>query len=113
MTDVHMRPPATLGSRAASVKTRARWWQWLSVPIAALAIVAAVAGIAGHETYARETANWAAQAVGQDYANVFAYLVLGALAIAAARGSPSTRLLFTSRGCSWCTSWSSGYPYTR
>jgi hypothetical protein len=62
-------------------------WLWLSVPIALLALAASLAGIMIHSVYAKETANWAGQAVGQDIANLFLYPVLAALAFLAARGS--------------------------
>lgn len=70
-------------------------WLWLSVPIVVLGLAAAAAGLLGRDTYARETANWAGQAVGQDIANVAAYVVLGVLALLAARGSVSAYLAWT------------------
>jgi hypothetical protein len=62
-------------------------WLWLSLPIALLAVAASLAGILIHSVYARETANWAGQAVGQDIANLFLYPALLAFAFLAARGS--------------------------
>lgn len=60
----------------------------LSVPIAVLAMVASLAGLLGDGTYAAETTSWAAQAVGQDVANVMvAYPALLVLAWLAHRGS--------------------------
>ena len=60
----------------------------LSVPVAALAMIASGAGVFVEATYARETSNWAAQARGQDVVNlVVAYPALLALAWVAARGS--------------------------
>jgi hypothetical protein len=70
-------------------------WLWLSLPIVVLALVASIAGIVGRDTYARETANWQGQAVGQDIANLVGYVILGALAIAAARGSMRAYLAWT------------------
>jgi hypothetical protein len=66
---------------------RSRWWISLSVPIALLATVASVAGIIHPDAYARESANWAGQAVGQDIANLIAYAALLVLAAMSARGS--------------------------
>jgi hypothetical protein len=63
------------------------WWLWLSVPIAALGVVASLSGIFVDSVYARETENFAAQGVGQDIANLIAYPVLLLLAWAASRGS--------------------------
>ena len=56
--------------------------------------VASVIGIAGSETYARATANWRGEAVGQDIANLLAYILLGIGIVAAvlalrARGEPA------------------------
>ncbi|HKY51042.1 MAG TPA: hypothetical protein VJP45_07285 [Candidatus Limnocylindria bacterium] len=63
------------------------WWLALAFPLAALALVASVAGIVTPAVYASETPNWAGQAVGQDIANVVAYAALVPLTLAAARGS--------------------------
>ena len=41
------------------ISTKATVWLWLSLPIVVLALAAAVIGIVGRGTYARETANWA------------------------------------------------------
>jgi hypothetical protein len=65
----------------------APWWLWLSVPIAVLAIAASLAGIFLDRLYAKETANWAAQGVGQDVANLVLFPALLLLGYAAARGS--------------------------
>jgi hypothetical protein len=60
----------------------------LSVPIAVLAMAASLAGVLSDRTYAAETANWAAQARGQDVANlVLAYPALLVAAWLAKRGS--------------------------
>jgi hypothetical protein len=70
------------------LQRRTPLWLWLSVPIAALAIAGSVVGIVfDHSIYSKETANWAAQSVGQDIANLVAFPALLALAFAAARGS--------------------------
>jgi hypothetical protein len=76
------RWPATTSLRAVRPG-----WLWLSLPIALLAVAASLAGILIHSIYARETANWAGQAVGQDIANLLLYPILLALAFLAARGS--------------------------
>jgi hypothetical protein len=60
---------------------------WFSLPIAAGALGAALLGIFSHSAYARETGNWAAQAVGQDVANLVAYCALILVAVLAARGA--------------------------
>jgi hypothetical protein len=60
---------------------------WFSLPIAVGALGAALLGIFSHSAYARETSNWAAQAVAQDVANLVAYSALILLAILGARGS--------------------------
>jgi hypothetical protein len=62
-------------------------WLWLSLPIALLALAASLAGILIDSVYAKETANWAGQAVGQDTANLFLYPALLGFAFLAARGS--------------------------
>jgi len=60
---------------------------WLSLPIAVLAIAGSAAGILVDSIYSKETANWAAQGVGQDITNLIAYPALLLLALAAGRGS--------------------------
>jgi hypothetical protein len=45
-------------------------WIWLSVFVALLAAAASAAGIFMKSVYARETASWAAQGVGQDIVNL-------------------------------------------
>ena len=70
------------------MRRRTSLWLWLSVPIAALAIVGSVVGIVfDHTIYSKATANWAAQSVGQDIANLVAFPTLLVLAFSAARGS--------------------------
>jgi hypothetical protein len=51
-------------------------WTGASVLVAALAAVASLCGLLLPGTYARETAVWAAQAVGQDAANLFVAAML-------------------------------------
>jgi hypothetical protein len=66
----------------------------LSFPLAAVLAIAALGGIALPDVYARETALWAAQGIGQDWANL---LVVVPLLIASAfftlRGSRVSGLL--------------------
>ena len=70
------------------MQRRTSLWLWLSFPIAALAIVGSVVGIVfDHAIYSKETANWAAQSVGQDIANLVAFPALLVFAFAAAHGS--------------------------
>ncbi len=46
---------------------RQRFSSWTPIPIALLAMIAAVCGIGIPAIYARETASWAAQGLGQDW----------------------------------------------
>lgn len=63
-------------------------WLWLSVLLAVLAFIGSLIGIVFEDAvYGQETPNWAAQAVGQDVANLIAFPVLVLLALAARRGS--------------------------
>ena len=66
---------------------RRPWWLWLSVPIGLLGVAGSLAGILLDRPYRDETDNWAAQAVGQDVANLVVLPALLVLAYAAARGS--------------------------
>lgn len=74
-------------SRGEAAMPETSWWLWLSAPIVVLALFSSLVGVFGRGTYARETANWSGQAVGQDIANLAAYVLLGVLAVATARGS--------------------------
>lgn len=49
----------------------ARIWLWSSVFAAVIMAWVSFLGISSPETYSQETANWAAQAIGQDYVNLF------------------------------------------
>jgi hypothetical protein len=62
--------------------------------MAVLALGSSIAGVASRTTYARETANWAGQAVGQDIANLVAYVTLVVVAYATARGSLRAHLVW-------------------
>ena len=67
---------------------------WVSLPLAALVAWSALGGILLPSTYARETASWAAQGMGQDWVNLL--LVTPTLAIGGARalrGSFRARLV--------------------
>ena len=67
---------------------------WVSLPLAALVAWSALGGIFLPSTYARETASWAAQGIGQDWVNLL--LVAPTLAIGgvrALRGSFRARLV--------------------
>jgi hypothetical protein len=67
---------------------RATGWLRLSIPIALLATIGSVLGLVFEDSiYGRETANWAAQSIGQDIANLFAFPAMLAAAFLAARGS--------------------------
>jgi hypothetical protein len=63
------------------------WWLWLSLPIGVLGVAGSLAGILLERPYREETDNWAAQAVGQDIANLVVLPALLAFAYAASRGS--------------------------
>ena len=56
-------------------------WLWLTAPIVALMAVASAAGVFVDSVYAKESASWAAQGVGQDIVNLI--LVCPALAVSA------------------------------
>ncbi len=79
--------PGTVRAPGAEPMARAPWWLWFSVPIVVLGSASSLAGIFVDRVYARETASWAAEAVGQDIANLLVLPVLLVLAYAAARGS--------------------------
>lgn len=71
-----------------SVNGPIRIWLRLSMFAAVLGTASSIIGIFFDDAvYGRETANWAAQAVGQDLANLVAFPALFAAAFAAARGS--------------------------
>lgn len=71
-----------------NVQQRAPIWLSLSLPIAFLAIAGSTLGILFEDSiYSKETANWAAQSVGQDIANLIAFPALLVFAMAARRGS--------------------------
>lgn len=66
----------------------------LSLPLAALLAVAALAGMAAPDVYARETPLWAAQGIGQDWVDLLVVAPLLALSAAfALRGSRLFALL--------------------
>jgi hypothetical protein len=79
--------------QVASASTRPRWL-WLTVPLVALACGASTAGIVVDSVYEGESANWAAQAVGQDLANLVAFSALALFAVLAVRGSLRAYLLW-------------------
>jgi hypothetical protein len=71
------------------------FWLLLSLPIALLAIAGSVLGLTFENTiYGRETADWAAQAVGQDIANLLAFPAMLVAAYFAARGSTKAHLVW-------------------
>lgn len=74
-----MRAPDVVDVRPA--------WLWLTVPIVVLAVAASLIGILVDSVYAKETAEWAGQSVGQDIANLIVYPAMLLLAAAAARNS--------------------------
>ena len=79
-----MRPRRSFEDRPRGAST----WLRLSVPLAILAMAGSIVAIAREDAiYGKETANWAAQAIGQDIANLVAFPTLLVLAFIAARGS--------------------------
>lgn len=82
------RPHADHASPSPEARaSRVPWWLWFSVPIVVLGTAGSAAGILVDRVYAHETANWQAQAIGQDLANLVVLPVLLVLAYAGARGS--------------------------
>jgi hypothetical protein len=67
---------------------RARWHLFAAFPLAALVAVASLGGLLFPSIYARETPNWAAQAIAQDWTDLIAATpLLLASAVYAFRGS--------------------------
>ena len=87
--DTHARP----NGQVADALDRPRWL-WLTLPLVALAVGASLAGIFIDRVYEDESANWAAQAVGQDLTNLVAFSALALVAALAARGSLRAYLLW-------------------
>jgi len=88
MTLADIRSGATPGRGTRCARyVRVAWWLTISYLLAAIALATSVAGILLPGSYERETPNWAGQAIGQDLANLVAYLVLIPLTAAAARGA--------------------------
>lgn len=86
----YAKPPAQHADGVPKLVERKQIPPWfrLSVPIALLASIGSVVSLVFEDAiYGRETANWAAQSVGQDIANLIAFPVLLAAAFFAARGS--------------------------
>lgn len=79
--------------QVAPASTRPRWL-WLTVPLVVLAGGASIAGVLIDSVYEDESANWAAQAVGQDLTNLVAFSALAFFAVLAARGSLRAYLLW-------------------
>src|ERR671919_115248 len=70
-------------------------WLRMTVPIALLATIGSIVSLVFEESiYGRETANWAAQSVGQDIANLIAFTVLVGAAFLSARGSMRAYLIW-------------------
>lgn len=81
-------PPQTVRRRQSST------WLRLVLPIALLASIGSALSLVFQDAiYGRETANWAAQAVGQDIANLIAFPVLLGAAFFASRGSVRGHLI--------------------
>ncbi len=65
-----------------------------SAAIGLLVVLASVAGLLDPRVYAQETANWAAQAKGQDLGNLLAVVVLVTAALRYRAGSPRAGLVW-------------------
>ena len=68
-------------------------WILLAVPASAIAIVTSLVPFFDDAIYRRETADWSAQATGQDIANLVVYPLLAVLAVVAWRGSTRAMLV--------------------
>lgn len=72
-----------------------RGWLSVSILIAVLGILSSAVGLLSDVIYTRETENWAAQAIGQDFVNALvAYPTLLITAFLAQRGSLHARLIW-------------------
>lgn len=96
-TVLHSHAPSAVGDRSAPRFGVGACGPWLllSVPAALLAIVGSIAGITVDSVYAQETENWAAQATGQDVANLVVFPAMLAAAALAWRGSLRAYLVWT------------------
>lgn len=86
MSSPEAEPAAATGNPGA-IEKKVRPWLWLSLPAAALGVVASIGGISAERIYARETPQWESQAMAQDIVNLIAYPLLAILAVLAVRGS--------------------------
>lgn len=93
-TVVSMRSRRVVRAHAGEGAGPTRWWLWLSVPMALLGAAGSLAGILLDRPYREETDNWAAQAVGQDVANLIVFAVMLVAAYAASRGSVRSHLVW-------------------
>ncbi len=81
-------PPLLVGTSESS------GWLRLVGPIGAMAWVGSVLSLVFEDAiYGKETANWAAQSVGQDIANLIAFPVLMGAGFLAVRGSVRARVI--------------------
>ncbi len=88
--------PSPTGANVSPGQGRVPFWLWLTLPIVVLGVTGSVIGIVlDDRIYGDETADWAAQAIGQDIANLVAFPALLLLAIAAGRGSVRAYLGWT------------------
>jgi hypothetical protein len=82
-------------SRVSVSRTRSSLWLRLTIPIAAVAMIGSFLSLLFEDAvYGRETANWAAQSVGQDIANLIAFPAMLMAAWFAARGSVRAYLVW-------------------
>jgi hypothetical protein len=87
--------------RSPTARSRPELAIMLAFPLALVVAAASLAGIVGPLTYQHETANWAAQAVGQDWADLLLavpwLVVTGLLAMSGSRRA----LLLLAGGCAY------------
>jgi hypothetical protein len=92
---VKIRRQSSRWAQADVSRTRSSLWLRLTVPIAGLAILGSIVGLLFEDAiYGRETADWAAQAVGQDIANLLAFPTMLVAAWFATRGSIRAYLIW-------------------
>lgn len=92
---VKIRHESSRLARVEVARARSSLWLRLTMPIAGLAIMGSILGLLFEDAiYGRETANWAAQAVGQDIANLLAFPTMLVAAWLAARGSLRAHLVW-------------------
>jgi hypothetical protein len=88
-------PRRTTRTQPPIAAERGTGWLLLTAAIVPLAILGSAANLLDGGSYAEETSNWAAQAAGQDIANLIVFPIMALLAALAWRGSLRARLAWT------------------